>query len=257
MVLPESRRSYLETAISVRMRELDLNDPGQYYDFVRASEGQVEWTVLVDRLSVQETSFFRHKESCDFISRHIYDWYKEGRGRDRPLALWSAGCATGEEPYTMAIIAQEVKERVNDEQFYYGVTGSDISLPALSKARKGIYTKNRLRNCDYAMMQFYFNAMEKDEYQVKDDLKKRVCFVGANILDRKEKPVKEADVISCQNVLIYFSKHNKQKILENLVDSLLPGGVLLLGVGEVIGWEHPAVERVSSKTVLAYRKPAQ
>ena len=62
MVLPESRRSYLETAISVRMRELDLNDPGQYYDFVRASEGQVEWTVLVDRLSVQETSFFRHKE---------------------------------------------------------------------------------------------------------------------------------------------------------------------------------------------------
>ena len=134
VVINEQRRAFLQTNLTARMRELGVGDYASYFRQVTdGPRGAVEWSTLLDRLTVQETRFFRHRPSFDVLESYL-------RGRlatdeqQQPLALWSVGCSSGEEPYSMAIAAAEVLRDVgSDRQF--GVTGTDISLNVLNKAR--------------------------------------------------------------------------------------------------------------------------
>ena len=253
VVINEQRRAFLQTNLTARMRELGVDDYASYYRQVTdGPRGAVEWSTLLDRLTVQETRFFRHRPSFDVLESYL-------RGRlvtdesPQPLALWSVGCSSGEEPYSMAISVAEILEGAgSDRQF--GVTGTDISLSALNKAREAVYGARKLEQMDSDLCERYFLAQDDGRYKVVPDLAARVCAARLNVLELAKAPQSGMDVIFCQNLLIYFRRWRRREILNRLAERLVPGGLLVVGVGEVIGWQHPDLVPVADERVLAFTR---
>ncbi len=255
MSLPVSRKIFLQTSLGTRMREIGCSDYQEYFEkVVKGPGGIIEWTTLVDRLTVQETRFYRDSDACtlvkDYILTRPIDQLKKSS-----LEVWSVGCSTGEEPYTLAMLLSEGMSILGLKR-YYGVTGTDISTPALEKARTGVYTERKLVTVDDALREKYFDKHENGRYEVIPAIKDRVCFARVNILELGNAPMHGMNIIFCQNVLIYFRRWRRKEILSRLVERLVPGGLLVLGQGEIVDWEHPDLERVPSDKALAFiRRP--
>ena len=172
-------------------------------------------------------------------------------GSTHPFNIWSVGCSSGEEPYTLAILCQEVLYKVGSN-CSFGITATDIRLPVLVKAREGIYNTRKLLDLKSVLIDKYFNALDGNKFQIKESLKKNVCFSMANMIDIEKSPLRNLDVIYCQNVLIYFRKERKHIILDSLVERLAPGGLLVIGQGEALDWQNALVSRVTDRQTLAY-----
>ena len=207
----------------------------------------------MDRLTVQETSFFRHPSSYELVTNHCRKLYQSGK---KNIELWSVGCATGEEAYSLAMILDQIVSS-QSEKCYYGITATDISLPALAKAREGVYAARKLERVDKGYVSDYFEKVESGRSRVIARLKERVCFARINVLDLRSAPMQNMDVVFCQNLLIYFQSWRKKDIVTQLADRLTPGGIMVLGVGEVIDWKRPDLERIQFKDTLAYIKRNQ
>jgi chemotaxis protein methyltransferase CheR/type IV pilus assembly protein PilK len=252
MQITIERKSFLETSINIRMREIGCTSYEDYHERLMSGlAGEVEWTTLVDRLTVQETSFFRHPSSYELVRSYCRNLFEEQQRKH--VELWSVGCATGEEAYSLAMTMEDLLAE-QEERCYYGITATDISLPALSKARAGVYGARKLERIEQRYLQQYFETVDQGRCKVSDKLKERVCFARINILDLQQAPVQNVDVVFCQNLLIYFQNERKKTIVNHLADRLAPGGILVLGLGEVIDWRHPDMERMPYKDTLAYIK---
>lgn len=255
MTIGAARRSYLETSLGIRMREIGLSDYEAYYEQLMAgSVAEREWAILVDRLTVQETSFFRHPSSFALVRAHVAELLLQNPTR-KSLNFWSVGCSTGEEPYSLAMQTDAQLNELKRTKTYFSVMATDISLPTLARARTAIYGERRLHNVPTAWRNKYFQPVEgKKEFQIRDELKKRVAFIQLNIMELDRAPVTNLDVIFCQNVLIYFRRFRKRDILTNLAARLAPGGLLVLGLGEAMDWAHPQLVRVDYPDTLAFRR---
>lgn len=249
--LKEQQRTFLQTQVSMRMRELGLMDFSEYYGLVvDGLPGLVEWSRLIDRLVVKETRFFRHKPSVDFVRQFVSERLRH-QAADETLDVWSVGCATGEEPYTLAMVINDVYQ--TEQRFpRFSILGTDISRAALSLAKAGIYSDRKVQTLEPGYQARYFNALEKNRYQVVAPLRDRICFSHGNVLNINEMPVLTADIIFCQNLLVYFRRWLREQILNAMVERLKPGGVLVIGLGEVVDWSHPAMQRASTEATQAY-----
>lgn len=254
MTFTQTRRPFLEIALSARMREIGASDYDAYYELVMSgARGEREWVVLVDRLAVQETSFFRHASSYALAERHIKQLLADS-GRHE-LNLWSAGCSTGEESYSMAFVVEEILLSMARKDVFYGVTATDISLPTLAKARQGIYTERKLQGMPESLRQRYFQPLANQrDWQVRTEIKTRVAFAQLNLMELEKAPFSDMDIIFCQNVLIYFRRFRKRDVVSNLAMRLKVGGILVLGVGEITDWQHPAMRRVDYPDTLAFQR---
>lgn len=253
MVVTEQRRTFLQTNLSSRMREVGAQDYASYYRQVTdGPRGAVEWSTLMDRLTVQETRFFRHPPSFAMLSDYLQR-RAEARSSARPWSLWSVGCASGEETYSLAICAAETLSRTGGET-QFGVIGTDISLSALSRSREGAYSLRRLEQLDPDLRERYFQPLAGDRLRVVPSLAARVCFARLNVLELAGAPMSDVDVIFCQNLLIYFRRWRRREILNRLAERLAPGGLLVIGAGEVVGWQHPELVPVADSQVLAFTR---
>jgi chemotaxis protein methyltransferase CheR/type IV pilus assembly protein PilK len=253
MILPNERRSFLVTSLGIRMREIGYSDYASYYDFIsKGTQGKVEWSVLVDRLTVHETRFFRHPSSVELIREHLLPQWTTSPAEQTSLHFWSVGCSTGEEPYTLAMLLDEFRE-TEQCNYYYGVTASDISLASLATGRRGIYHARKLRGVDEDTVEHYFRRIDDTHYEIDPELRKRICFAHINVLDMARVPVSKVHLIVCQNLLIYFDRERRIEILNNLARHLHPGGVLILGSGEILGWKPQDFERIDYNDTLAFR----
>lgn len=255
MRLPDNRISFLVTNLGMRMRELGINDFQAYFDYVqKGREGAIEWDQLVHHLTVHETRFIR-QESVIALIREEYLSSQRGQAETSKLSIniWSVGCSTGEEPYSIAMAIDE-HMRQQSRQYYLGITASDISRSALAHGRKGIYTRHQIKNLEPAWLDNYFSVTDDDKFQVNDELRKRVCFNHLNILDVGAAPIGKMDIIVCQNLLIYFDKEQRIEIANTLADHLQPGGLLILGVGELLNWQHPELKRFTYANTLAFKR---
>jgi chemotaxis methyl-accepting protein methylase len=255
--LTDSQQTLLHSQVAVRMRELDIDSYDDYFDYVQGDyRGGAEWQLLVDRLVVKETTFFRHRPSLDLVNQYIHNKLTRNSERENGhnnIEIWSVGCSTGEEAYALAAVANDCFKFAGIHP-YFGVTAVDISLPSLSIAREGIYGRRSIHLLTQEESNRYFEPCGENFLQVTENLKKRVCFSQLNILELKEKPVQLMDVIFCQNVLIYFKRWRRKNILNELVKHLKPGGVLVIGLGEITDWQHPEMERIANEEVQAYVK---
>ncbi|MFL0800216.1 MAG: protein-glutamate O-methyltransferase CheR [Agarilytica sp.] len=240
--LGEAQRVFLQTQVAMRMRELGHEDYTQYYNrVVDGVSGIMEWAVLIDRLVVKETSFFRHKPSITFVQNYLQSQINN-QNLDGPFDIWSVGCSSGEEPYTLAMMMNETFELARLEP-YFGIIASDISRAALTIAKSGIYPQRKVELVDAPVRQRYFSPLEKNRYQISREIMERVCFNQANVLNINEFPSIKLDVVFCQNLLIYFRRWLRHEIMNAFVDRLKPGGILVCGLGEVVDWTHEKMER--------------
>jgi type IV pilus assembly protein PilK len=251
-VLPQ-QRTFLQTQIGMRMRELGLDDYRHYYQQVIGGlQGIVEWSILVDRLVVKETSFFRHRASIDYIRRLVQNRI-DNQSLSDGFEVWSVGCSTGEEPFSLAMVINDCFELAGLEP-YYGITATDISQPALQAARQGIYSERKLEPLAVDERARYVSMLDDNRFKVSEKLSDRICFSHGNILKISQMPMAKMDVIYCQNLLIYFRRWRRKEILNEMIERLKPGGVLVIGLGEVVDWEPPGIERVTDDGIQAYIK---
>lgn len=257
ITLPVSRKTFLVTNLHTRMREVGVSDYQSYYDMVTdGSRGQVEWEVLVDKLTVHETRFFRDNHALDLIRESSLEpLLQQQHTEPYTVHAWSVGCATGEEPYSLAMLMDHLFTQ--DDNLYYGVTASDISRAALHTGRNAIYHVRRTTNVPAEMAEKYLSPVDAEHVQVNERLRNKVCFTQTNLLELADQPFGEMDIILCQNVLIYFKHEMRDRILMQLVTKLKPNGLLVLGAGEVFSWSHPQLEIIKHELTLAYRRVPQ
>lgn len=245
------QRVFLQTQVAMRMRELEFDSYSNYLDHVlNGVSGMLEWTCLIDRLVVKETSFFRNKASIDLVAELLADRLIDNKCSEN-FELWSVGCSSGEEPYSLAMVINDAYEWVNREPLY-GITATDISRAALSLARTGIYNQRKIERLNDTYRHRYFSPVGDGKYQVVSGLRDRICFNQGNVLNISEMPVISVDAIYCQNLLIYFKKWLRENIMNAFVERLKPGGILVIGLGEVVDWSHPKMKRLNAEDVQAY-----
>jgi chemotaxis methyl-accepting protein methylase len=248
------RKGFLSSKLRSRMRELSLTDFEYYYELVTSPQrGPVEWSRLLDLLTIHETRFNRQPASFTLIEEQILPQLLEQSGGDViNLRAWSVGCASGEEAYYLAMLLDKALQG-HKGKGYYGVMGSDVSLESLAQARRGVYPEQRLKGLDKRTVNRYFEAFD-GEYRIVDKLRQRVAFSQLNVQNLERAPFEKMDIVFCQNLLIYFSQERRHEVVSKLAQFLKPGGVLILGVGEVIGWQAEGLEPMKIKDTLAYRK---
>ncbi len=253
MTLSAERRSFLETNLGIRMREIGCSSYQAYYEKIVSGPDAIrEWSTLVDRLTVQETRFFRDPDAFRLVADYVLTRPRE-QLRKRPLEAWSVGCSSGEEPYTLAMVLNECMAQL-DLQPLFGITGSDISKPAIEKARVGLFNPRKLMGMDEDLKTRYFRPAERNTVGIVDSIRDRVCFTRLNVLDLDTAPMHGMNIIFCQNLLIYFRRWRRREIVRRLAERLAPGGLLVLGQGELTDWQPPGLQRLPSEHVLAWIK---
>ncbi|GAA6146625.1 MAG: methyltransferase [Thalassolituus sp.] len=250
MYLPQERRSFLQTSLGLRMLELDIRDYAEYYDKVQdGPSGMMEWSTLVDRLTVQETRFFRDDDALQLVVEHMRKLRPRLQVNDETMEFWSVGCSSGEEAYTLAMLAEE---NLGSADIKYSVTGTDISTIVLRKARSGRYPLRALERIPVSYHNWAIEPLSSQQVEIATDLRRRCCFSQVNILNLKHCPLNSQHVIFCQNVLIYFRRWRRREILDALAQRLAPGGLLVIGLGEMVDWQHPLLESLHSGQVTAF-----
>jgi len=249
VVIASQSRVFLQLALEARMRVLGISDQAHYYQRLsNVANSRFEWSQLLANLTVQETSFFRHPPVFDFLTNYL-----QGRLADigkRPLMLWSAGCSSGEEAYSLAITAFEA---LHGTEAHFGVLAGDISETALAKARTGRYNAKRVTNIPPRLLERYFEFEPlQNSYKVNAKLAAKVCFTRLNLLALGQEPFVNLDVIVCQNLLIYFRRPKRFEILNQLATRLSEGGLLLIGSGEAALWQHPELVAVANGAAQAF-----
>ncbi|WP_221793815.1 CheR family methyltransferase [Oceanobacter mangrovi] len=247
--MPEQRRVFLQTSIGIRMREIGCKDFSEYYTkVVNGPSGAIEWNTLVDRLTVQETRFFRDPDSLEFVSQYVARTLKTAAAHET-LEMWSVGCSSGEEAYSLAMVADYHWGRAGRQ---YAVTGTDISTFVLKKARTAGYSTAALGWIPHEYQNDYCNLGDDGKVHVVDSLRQRCCFTQVNLLNLSAFPLQSQHVIYCQNVLIYFRRWRRKEILSELAERLVPGGILVIGLGEIVDWHHPLLEPVKGGKLTAF-----
>lgn len=245
----------LQRRLSRRLDQRQLKGFEEYYHFLRYDrKREEELAVLVDNLTTNETYFFRESSQLRAFSEEILPELRERLAGRKRLRIWSAGCSTGEEPYTIAILLLESGDWWRDWEVE--IIGSDINQRVLHTARKGVYKKNAHRATSPEMLAKYFIEEGKGDFRIADRVKELVSFSYVNLLDPfKTSLIRDLDIVFCRNVIIYFDKEAKRKVIESFYDKLREGGYLLLGHSEsLINISNAFVLR-TLKHDMVYQKP--
>ncbi len=247
----------VERRLARRLEQRQVKTFEEYYHFLRYDRKRdEELAVLVDNLTTNETYFFRESPQLRAFSEEILPELRTILADRKSLRIWSAGCSTGEEPYTIAMLLLESGAWWRDWQVE--ILGSDINQRVLHTARKGVYKKTSHRVSTPEMLEKYFVEEGKGDYRIIDTVRELVSFSYVNLLDPyKTSLISNMDVIFCRNVIIYFDREAKKKVIESFHDKLREGGYLLLGHSEsLINISNAFVLR-TLKNDMVYQKPAR
>jgi len=244
----DSRRAhFLQDRLQRRLKECQVDSFYSYYRLLISNEGKAELARLLENLTVNETSFFRNKAQLDLFHKHVLDQllrHKQEK-RDFSLRLWSAGCSTGQEPYTMAMLVTDglsyhclrnpsgcespLPKPLIPPPWRVEILASDISYSVLRAGQEGIYTEAQMASVDYSYRLRHFDKIG-DRYAVKKTLKELVHFDFHNL--KTEYLPQRNDVIFCRNVMMYFDEAEQRRLIEKFSRCLNPGGYLFVGHAE-------------------------
>ena len=214
-----------------------------------------EIATVVDLLTTNETYFFREGYQLKAFTEEVIPEIARTK-KDKTLRVWSAGCSTGEEPYTIAMLLMDVKTKLGLNSWNIEILGSDISHRVLGVARRGVYNPTSFRETEEKYLR-YFDEADGGRRKIKDELKKMVSFMHLNLLDDKRIGLLQPmDVIFCRNVIIYFDTLAKKTVVELFHDRLVPGGYLLLGHSESLMNVTTVFSLKHLKNDMVYQRPA-
>ncbi|HXX58257.1 MAG TPA: protein-glutamate O-methyltransferase CheR [Thermodesulfovibrionales bacterium] len=242
----------IQRRLSRRVKLHHLDDFRDYYRLLLYDKKRTEeMTEVIDLLTVNETYFFREQNQLRAFSEEILPDLKNSR-RNKKIRIWSAGCSTGEEPYTLAML---ILERGDLEGWDIEILGSDINQRVLATARRGVFRQNSFRCTEPYFANKYFREGD-GLYTISDKVKQLVNFCYLNLMDPlRVKFIGQMDVIFCRNVFIYFDHDARKKVVDNFYNRLTNGGYLLLGHAESLMNVSTLFSLVHLKNDMVYHKP--
>jgi chemotaxis protein methyltransferase CheR len=252
----ERDQADLSEKIFVRMKALNIFFPEEYYQLLgyNTIQSYQEWQQLVLLLTNLESYFFRDKEQFNLLRDRILPELIQRQEHNKTLRIFSAGCSTGEEPLSLAIL---LKELIPDpDQWNLMILGVDINQDALKKAKQGIYTPWSLRSIDPEIMQRYF-LHSNNQYCLDMQIRQMVKFKYINLFKdsfNEDNEMKNIDLIICRNVFIYFELSAIAKVLDKFSHILQPLGYLITGHTELCGQDLNHFETKSFPESLVYIK---
>ncbi len=253
----ENKMYLVKNRLIKRMEELGITTFRDYFYHVKYDTSLKEFQKLMNLITTNETSFFRNEPQLLSFADEVLPLLIEKKNQEggiKSLRIWSAGCSTGEEPYTIAMIILEKLPSLAG--WKVEIIANDISEHALQQARKGEYAGVTLRNVSPQRLNRFFTKVG-DVYQVKPEVKALVKFSHMNLNDpRKISMHSNFDVIFCRNVMIYFSDEVKKQLVRGFFNVLKPGGYLYIGHSETLHGISKAFKLVYFKNALVYQKEA-
>ena len=249
---PDSR-FLLEKRLARRVRELDLGSFGAYHQVLHSDvSGPDEITRVIDELTTNETYFFRERGQLRALIEEVMPSLLDARQGGGPVSIWSAGCSSGEEPYSIVMLAKQAGFEPGRD---FRVYASDISSRVLQTARRGTYRSSAFRETEPELQKRFFTESD-GLWRISDDVKRHVVFTRVNLLDRSRIALLGTmDVVLCRNVIIYFDLPTKKEVIQTFAEKLQPGGYLLLGHSESLVNVSNAFELRHLKNDLVYRRP--
>ena len=223
-----SKKNLVENRLFKRLRHYNFESYSEYHDFIFSQKGRNELALLSDYLSTNKTYFYREHAHFEFFNA-----FMERFDRHKTLSIWSAASSTGDEAYTLSILLNEFNDRNPHQRIRYSILGTDISSSVLQIANEGVYKKSHLESLPQALFSKYFKKMTSENgsesYRLIDRVRHYVQFKKLNLINDIPSVIQKFDIIFCRNVLIYFDDENKTKVNKQLINSLKPGGYLVLG----------------------------
>jgi chemotaxis protein methyltransferase CheR len=247
MHFDERRTHFLQDRLQRRLKECQLDSFYSYYRLLISHAGKEELARLLENLTINETSFFRNKAQLELFQKHILEdlVQKKHASGDHLIRIWSAGCSTGQEPYTIAMQVADVLAYFNlrnplpyelpspkpliPPPWRVEVLASDISYSALRAGQQGVYSEHQMGTVDYSYRLRYFDKVG-ERYAIKKSLRELVHFDFHNL--KTEFLPQRNDVIFCRNVMMYFDEAEQKRLVEKFWRCINPGGYLLVGHAE-------------------------
>jgi chemotaxis protein methyltransferase CheR len=232
--LPPAKKTMLEARLQKRLRVLGFHSFGEYCSYLFSSTGlEAELTELLNVVTTNTTHFFREPKHFDVLGAEVLAAWSARTGNRREFRAWSAGCSTGEEPYTLAMVLLAHQEA--SPGFRFSVTATDISTRVLQQAVRGVYSEDKVEDLPQAIMRKHF-MRSKDRtrrlVKVAPEVRNRVVFQRLNFMEEFRLEGEPMDVVFCRNVLIYFERATQEAIVAKLCRHLRPGGWLFIGHSE-------------------------
>lgn len=223
------KRPLIEGRLSNYLESLNFDNYMDYFEHAKNDKSGNEMTMLINKLTTNHTYFLREKEHFDFYVKTILPWVDKTL-KSKDLRVWSAGCSSGQEPYTLSMITQDYLG-FDKSQWDCTILASDISNKVLLKAMKGVYSQEELSNVPSQWLKNYFTALNTEEYSITEALRKSVAFRNFNLLSpfHFKAPFQ---AIFCRNVMIYFDIPTKNELINKFYEALLPGGYFMIGHSE-------------------------
>lgn len=271
-----ARQHFLEARLRERMTTLNVQSFTEYFNHLQHSDPLgSEWQQLQIVLLNHESSFFRHQPSFDALAKHVLPELRDRKleSSEQSINIWSAGCAGGQEIYSLAMQLAEcgfvrTSNTTNapvtnafadamspsDEQWQVQFLATDLDRQILQQTVTGTYRQFELRGLDDRYRRRYFDSTTDDTFQVKQALRQRMKIDQFDLLTSQGSNIPPQDVIFCQNVLIYFRQEDRILAVDRLCERLNPGGFLFLGPAELLGHRPPGTQFVSLKDCLVYQR---
>jgi chemotaxis protein methyltransferase CheR len=234
--LGSEKKTMLEVRIKRRLKALDLSSYDEYCTYLFGREGlKDELVPLIDVVTTNKTDFFREPGHFNFlVEKALPELTARERGGG-PLLIWSAGCSTGEEPYTLAIVLSEYG--LTHPGFRFRILATDISTRVLEKAEAGVYSTEVVSPVPASLKKKYLMASRdpgSDRVRVVPELRRLIEFRRLNFMDADYGIAEKADAIFCRNVIIYFDRETQEKVLQKLARQLVPRGYMFVGHAETL-----------------------
>ncbi len=252
LVYTDNQAKWVQRFLKSRMESLGMKEPGEYYALLSSDEQ--EWQRFLSAITVKEGYFFRHGRQFEWIGEEILPEMADKAAKEnRPLLLWSAATAKGEEAYTLAILAIVSGVAARTE---VRVVGSDIDRSALEEARRGVYTLYRLRGLPPDYVQRFFTPLSDNRYRVNKQVRDMVDFVEVNLAKPPyfEAPVK-FDLILARNVFIYMGQRTIENALREMASLLREDGYLFTGAAESVWPLASKFRSIRHRGTIAFRLP--
>ncbi len=258
ILIRENDQKVFKETISQRSRFTGLNSIEVYYQLLtdETYQSQQEWEKLNTEITNTESFFFRDKGQFKLLKQHIVPGLIKYKSKTKKIRVCSAGCSTGEEPYSIAMMLYDLIPDLKDWEIT--ILGIDINSMALERARKGIYRPWSFRGIDPDIKERFFKQTN-DEYYINEDIKKMVSFQSGNLLDNSSlnpfSYIRGIDLILCRNVFIYFGNSAVKTALDKFYNSLSPLGYLLVGHAELYSQNPDKFWIKMFDESIAYQRP--
>ncbi|MBF0380464.1 MAG: protein-glutamate O-methyltransferase CheR [Magnetococcales bacterium] len=258
--MPDSKRSLLTARLQKRLRILKMTSFSDYVDWILNPKHSGEEMInFLDLVTTNKTDFFREPAHFDYMTSTALPTLmeKKGAGSKRPLQIWSAPCSSGEEPYTLAIVAMEFAKSKMITNYQVKILGSDLSTRALKKGFNAVYEKSKVDGVPLNIKKEYMlksKNRENPSVRMGPKLRSMVQFHHLNFMDADYNIHNYYDIIFCRNCLIYFDRKTSANIVNKLCRNLLPGGYFFIGHAETLNGIEVPVKQVAP---TIYQKPHQ